>query len=94
VAVPNIGSAATAEAPRERGGGGSGFRPRERLEAGDGVLLVFGRARPRTWASLPPFVPTNESSETVRITGPLELAFPLHTQVVREYFTATAGAAS
>jgi 8-oxo-dGTP pyrophosphatase MutT (NUDIX family) len=61
---------------------------------GDGVLLIFGRAQPRTWASLPPFVPTNESSETVRITGPLELAFPLHTQVVREYFTANPGAAS
>lgn len=56
---------------------------------GDGVLLIFGRARPRTWANLPAFQPTNETSETVVITGAQPLAFPLHTQAVLEYFAAS-----
>jgi ADP-ribose pyrophosphatase YjhB (NUDIX family) len=55
---------------------------------GDGVLLVFGRARERTWAGLPPFTPTGEADATVVIRGPQELAFPLHTQAVAEYFAA------
>jgi ADP-ribose pyrophosphatase YjhB (NUDIX family) len=50
------------------------------------VLLIFGLARPRTAASLPPFVPTGETSDRVVVTAPQELAFPLHTQVLREYF--------
>lgn len=57
---------------------------------GDGVLLIFGRARPRSWAELPAFRPTEETSETVLIRAAQELAFPLHTQAVREYFAAGA----
>jgi 8-oxo-dGTP pyrophosphatase MutT (NUDIX family) len=59
---------------------------------GDGVLLIFGRARPRTWDSLPPFRPTTETAETVVIKAAQELAFPLHTQAVREYFAGGASA--
>src|SRR5438477_926240 len=53
---------------------------------GDGVLLVFGRTRPRTRAGLPAFTPTAEAAEVVVIRAPQELAFPLHTQAVRDYF--------
>ncbi len=53
---------------------------------GDGVLLIFGTARERTWGSLPPFQANEEIAETVVLQGPQELAFPLHTQAVHEYF--------
>ena len=53
---------------------------------GDGVIVIFGRARERTWDSLPPFRPTEEASETAVIRGPQELAFPLHSRVVGDYF--------
>jgi ADP-ribose pyrophosphatase YjhB (NUDIX family) len=52
----------------------------------DNVLLVFGLARPCRAADLPSFEPSAEVSETVVLRGPAELAFPLHTQVVGEYF--------
>jgi ADP-ribose pyrophosphatase YjhB (NUDIX family) len=54
---------------------------------GDGILLIFGRARPRTWSSLPSFKATDETSETVIIKAAQSLAFPLHTQAVQEYFS-------
>ncbi len=55
--------------------------------APDGTLLIFGLASP--WpGSLPPFTPTVESPERCIITTPTELAFPLHTQIARAYFTA------
>lgn len=54
--------------------------------APDGTLLVFGVA-PRTLASsLPKFVPTNETSECAVVGEPVDLAFPLHTRVLREFF--------
>lgn len=55
-------------------------------ETGDGVLLVFGRARPRRPDVLAGFVPTAETSELVVIRTATELAFPLHTLAVAEYF--------
>jgi ADP-ribose pyrophosphatase YjhB (NUDIX family) len=55
-------------------------------EGGDGVLLVFGRVRPRPPEALAAFVPTPEASELVVIREPMALAFPLHTRVVAEYF--------
>ncbi len=55
-------------------------------ERGDGVLLVFGRARPCSPEALTGFVPTSETSELVVIREPVELAFPLHTQVVAAFF--------
>jgi ADP-ribose pyrophosphatase YjhB (NUDIX family) len=54
---------------------------------GDGILLIFGLARERPWSSLPRFVPTFETSETVVIRDPQKLAFYLHTQAVEEFFT-------
>jgi ADP-ribose pyrophosphatase YjhB (NUDIX family) len=51
-----------------------------------GLILVFGLARRARLADLPPFVPTDETTERVILQGPEELAFPAHTQVVREYF--------
>jgi ADP-ribose pyrophosphatase YjhB (NUDIX family) len=55
-------------------------------DRGDGVLLVFGHARPRAADGLAHFVPTAETSELVVIREPAELAFPLHTRVVAEWF--------
>jgi ADP-ribose pyrophosphatase YjhB (NUDIX family) len=51
-----------------------------------GLLLLFGLVAPRALADLPPFVPTEEATERVVLPGPIELAFPLHTLVMREYF--------
>jgi ADP-ribose pyrophosphatase YjhB (NUDIX family) len=56
------------------------------LSAPDGTLLVFGIAADATSASLPAFVPSNETSESVIIKAPMETAFPLHTRVVADYF--------
>lgn len=54
--------------------------------APDGTVLIFGLARERKGTELPPFVPTEETSERVVLPAPAELAFPLHTEVVRDYF--------
>ena len=61
------------------------------LSAADGAVLIFGLARPRSLAELPAFTATDETSEMVVLKRPEELAFPLHTQVVREYFEGRAG---
>ena len=61
------------------------FRVLSTADAG-GLLLVFGLARRYPVADLPPFVPTDETSERVILTRPQELAFPAHTVVVAEYF--------
>ena len=54
------------------------------ISAEDGTLLVFGVARVRD--RLPPVATSAETSEIVVIDAPCELAFPLHTLVVREWF--------
>jgi len=51
-----------------------------------GMLLLFGLAAPRRSADLPAFAANDEASETVIVRGPVELAFPFHTLVVRDYF--------
>jgi hypothetical protein len=51
-------------------------------------LLVFGLAAALRAADLPPFVPSAEASERVLLSGPTELAFPLHTAAVARYFSA------
>jgi ADP-ribose pyrophosphatase YjhB (NUDIX family) len=56
-------------------------------------LLIFGIARPRPATSLPPFAPNDEASERVVVPGPIELAFPLHTQAMREFFAQRSGGA-
>lgn len=57
------------------------------LSAPDGTVLVFGLAKPMDAAGFPAFEGTNETTERTVIEGPLETAFPLHTQVVNEYFS-------
>jgi ADP-ribose pyrophosphatase YjhB (NUDIX family) len=52
----------------------------------EGLLLVFGLARPRQPGELPEFVANSEVSERVVLTEPQELVFPLHTHVLREFF--------
>lgn len=56
------------------------------LSAPDGTVLVFGLARFGAASKLPPFVATDETTERLVLYAPEELGFPLHTQVVREYF--------
>lgn len=50
-------------------------------------LLVFGLAPAMRAADLPRFAPTSETSERLVVTAPpADIAFPLHAQVVREFF--------
>lgn len=57
------------------------------LSAPDGTLLVFGLAPPLAAADLPPFTPSAEASERVVLReAASDMAFPLHAQVVRDYF--------
>lgn len=49
-------------------------------------LLIFGLARPRKESELPPFVVNDEASERLIVRQPVELAFPLHTRAMREFF--------
>ncbi|GII90533.1 NUDIX domain-containing protein [Sinosporangium siamense] len=54
--------------------------------APDGTVLVFARGPRLAAPDLPPVAATAETSEWLVITGPRELAFPLHTRVVADYF--------
>src|SRR5262249_35236697 len=56
--------------------------------AREGLLLIFGLARPRRAAELPEFLANEEASEMLVLAGPAELAVPLHTRVLGEYFQA------
>jgi ADP-ribose pyrophosphatase YjhB (NUDIX family) len=55
-----------------------------------GLVLIFGKARQRAAAELPPFVPCEEATERVVVRRPVELAFPTHTQVLRAFLTGKA----
>jgi hypothetical protein len=57
------------------------------LSAPDGTVLIFGLAKKRTAAELPEFVLSDETTEII-IAQSLqeEMAFPLHQQVMQEYF--------
>ena len=63
-----------------------GLRLFDAVSAPDGTLLEFGLAPPMREADLPPFVPTNETSEIVIGREPMELAFSTHTEMMRRYF--------
>lgn len=55
--------------------------------AAEGMLLVFGIAPERALADLPAFVPSAEADELVILRAPQELAFPLHTEAMRDFFS-------
>lgn len=57
------------------------------LSAPDGTLLVFGLAPEWPADALRAFQPSAETTEAVVVRAPTELAFPLHTQVLREYLS-------
>lgn len=66
-------------------------RPDEVKEFGvrsaeDGTLLIFGLAPARASSDLPPFAPTDETTERAILTEPQELAFALHLEMVRQFF--------
>ncbi|MBX7219443.1 MAG: NUDIX domain-containing protein [Blastocatellia bacterium] len=56
------------------------------LSAPDGTVLIFGLAQTISSDELPTFIPTDETSEMLILTQVEELAFPLHTQVLRQFF--------
>ena len=57
------------------------------LSAPDGTLLVFGTAPPVARDALSEFVPSDEVSELLVTSEPLDdIVFPLHAQVVAEWF--------
>jgi ADP-ribose pyrophosphatase YjhB (NUDIX family) len=56
------------------------------LSAPDGTVLIFGLARPRRASSLSLLASSDEALECLILDQPEELGFPLHTQVVKEYF--------
>lgn len=54
--------------------------------APDGTVLIFGLAPAVRASDLPPFVPTNETSETVIARGPTALAFSTHMDVAARFW--------
>ncbi len=57
------------------------------LSAPDGTILIFGLAKRRTLAELPPLQASDEASECVMGRADTEIAFELHQQVAREFFS-------
>lgn len=57
------------------------------MSAPDGTLLVFGMAPPIKTADLPPFTPNSETAELLIQHTFTPLAFPLHTEAARRYFS-------
>ncbi|MFJ2132077.1 NUDIX domain-containing protein [Streptomyces sp. NPDC087845] len=66
--------------------GAEDVRLADALSAPDGHLLLFGLLPERPADSLPPSVPTDETSGFHLLRTPTELAFPLHTRAVRTWF--------
>jgi ADP-ribose pyrophosphatase YjhB (NUDIX family) len=62
------------------------------VSAADGTLLIFTLAPPLAEADLPPFTPSAEASERVILRGVVDdMAFPLHAQAVRDFFSGALG---
>ena len=57
--------------------------------AESGLILIFGQASPIHEDDLPPFVANPEVSERVIVHEANELGFPLHSQAVQDFFTAS-----
>ncbi len=66
--------------------GPAGIRLYDVQSAPDGTVLIFGLAPAVRETDLPPFVSTNETSESVIAQGPMELAFPTHIQVAGQFW--------
>jgi ADP-ribose pyrophosphatase YjhB (NUDIX family) len=64
----------------------TGVREFQVRSARDGTLLIFALAPAMRASNLPPFEPTNETSERVVLREPIELAFGLHTEAARTWF--------
>ena len=56
------------------------------VSAPDDTLLVFGLAKPRLVTELPEFVQSEETSEYAVTNKFADLAFPVHTQIVKAFF--------
>jgi ADP-ribose pyrophosphatase YjhB (NUDIX family) len=54
--------------------------------APDGTLLIFGLARPRSADELPPFAPTDETTERVVRRELVDMAFQLHAEAGMAFF--------
>jgi ADP-ribose pyrophosphatase YjhB (NUDIX family) len=54
--------------------------------ARDGLLLLFGLCRRFLPSEVPEFAANSEASEMMIVPGPVDLAFPLHTRALAEYF--------
>lgn len=52
----------------------------------EGLLLVFGLTRRFFPHEVPDFAPNSEASEMIVVPAPIELAFPLHTAALLDYF--------
>lgn len=52
----------------------------------DGYLLVFGLGPTMRSADLPVFRPNREAEARLVLTAPAELAFPLHSEMVTQFF--------
>ncbi len=52
----------------------------------DGYLLVFGLGPHLRTADLAPFTPNREAEARLIITAPTDLAYPLHTEMVHQFF--------
>jgi ADP-ribose pyrophosphatase YjhB (NUDIX family) len=53
--------------------------------APDGTVLIFGMANPKTQNQIY-FTQNDETQELALIDKPVELGFPLHTEIVEKYF--------
>ncbi|TDB80019.1 NUDIX domain-containing protein, partial [Micromonospora sp. KC721] len=52
-----------------------------------GTIMIFGELPERPAHTLPPSAPTEEATEWLVLTEPVELAFSTHTRAMAEFFT-------
>ena len=69
----------------------SRVRLADALSSPQGHLLLFGLLPERPLTSLPPSVPTDETSGYEVLYAPADLAFPLHTVAARSWFAGRYG---
>lgn len=55
--------------------------------APDDTVLIFGMTPPMKSRELPEYAPTDETCERIMLDGSETLAFPIHEEVVRVYFS-------